>query len=197
MENIAVKPYACGTMTQPFIDCAIKLAKEGLDHRYIVSIDCNVGEGTVHRLWEVVAEKQRPSTPYSAKFSGAFCVAVGLVDQAAGLLQFTDGKISDPDILAVAGKVNYVIDPNDEYPVNYSGHVRATLKDGSIREAHQPHLRGGVREPVERAELETKFRANIAFAGWSVSDADRLEKVCANLFDAADMSSLREFSAKA
>lgn len=197
MENIAIKPYACGTMTQPFIDCAIKLAKEGLDHRDIVSIDCNVGEGTVHRLWEVVAEKQRPSTPYSAKFSGAFCVAVGLVDQAAGLVQFTDEKILDPDILAVAGKVNYVIDPNDEYPVNYSGHVRATLKDGSIREAHQPHLRGGVREPVERSELETKFRANIAFAGWSDADADRLEKVCAGLFDAPDMSSLKEFREKA
>jgi 2-methylcitrate dehydratase PrpD len=197
MENIAIKPYACGTMTQPFIDCAIKLAKEGLDHRDIVSIDCNVGEGTVHRLWEIVAEKQRPSTPYSAKFSGAFCVAVGLVDQAAGLLQFTDKKISDPDILTVAGKVNYVIDPKDEYPVNYSGHVRATLKNGSIREAHQPHLRGGVREPVERSELETKFRANIAFAGWSDANADRLEIVCAGLFDAADMSSLKEFRRKA
>ncbi|MBT7487723.1 MAG: MmgE/PrpD family protein, partial [Rhodospirillales bacterium] len=87
--------------------------------------------------------------------------------------------------------------PNDEYPRNYSGHVRATLKDGSVREARQPHLRGGVREPVLRDELEVKFRANIAFAGWSDADADRLEKVCANLFDAPDMSSLKEFAAKA
>jgi 2-methylcitrate dehydratase PrpD len=197
MENIAVKPYACGTMTQPFIDCAIRLAKEGLDHRNIDHIECNVGEGTVHRLWEVEKEKQRPTTPYSAKFSGQFCVAVGLVDQAAGLVQFTEEKISDPDILTVARKIKYVIDPNDEYPRNYSGHIRATLKDGSVREAHQPHLRGGVREPVNRVELETKFRANIAYAGWASSDADRLEKVCTNLFDAPNMDSLKEFRVKA
>src|SRR5690606_31098070 len=29
LTAIAFKPYACGTMTQPFIDCAIRLAEEG------------------------------------------------------------------------------------------------------------------------------------------------------------------------
>ena len=27
LETVAFKPYACGTMTQPFIDCAIELAR--------------------------------------------------------------------------------------------------------------------------------------------------------------------------
>ena len=29
LETIAFKPYACGTMTQPFIDCAIELRRIG------------------------------------------------------------------------------------------------------------------------------------------------------------------------
>jgi 2-methylcitrate dehydratase PrpD len=29
-QDLAFKPYACGTMTQPFIDCAIALAKAGV-----------------------------------------------------------------------------------------------------------------------------------------------------------------------
>jgi len=190
MEKIAFKPYACGTMLQPFIDCAISLAREGLDYRDITHVLCNVGEGTVHRLWEPSSEKKHPTTPYSAKFSGPFCVAVGLVDRAAGLNQFTEAKISDPDILALTEKVEYRIDPEDEYPRNYSGHVRATVKGGSVRETIQPHLRGGVREPLDRNELVDKFRANLTFGGISQKHAGEIEDALSGLFDAPDMSPL-------
>jgi 2-methylcitrate dehydratase PrpD len=103
MSDIAFKPYACGTMTQPYIDCAIQLSSrlsaKGIKLEDIETILCKVGEGTVHRLWEQAEEKKRPTTPYSAKFSGPFCIAAGLVDQAAGLQQFTQEKIDDPDII--------------------------------------------------------------------------------------------------
>jgi 2-methylcitrate dehydratase PrpD len=55
MESIAFKPYACGTMTQPYIDCAIALAERGVRADQISKIVCDVGEGTVHRLWEELA----------------------------------------------------------------------------------------------------------------------------------------------
>jgi len=194
-QSIAFKPYACGTMTQPFIDCAIRLAEEGVPVAEIEDIVCKVGEGTVHRLWEPVAEKQTPSTPYSAKFSGQFCVAVGLVDRAAGLSQFTEDKVRDADILDLARRVRHEIDPDDEYPRNYSGHVRATLKDGTVHEARQPHLRGGVREPLTRADLEAKFRANAQFAGYSDAQADAFMAACAGLLGGADMDGLKVFRA--
>ena len=66
-ETLAFKPYACGTMTQPFIDCAIRLAAEGVRADDIVSIACKVGEGTVHRLWEPLHEKHRPPNGYAGK----------------------------------------------------------------------------------------------------------------------------------
>jgi 2-methylcitrate dehydratase PrpD len=191
--NIAFKPYACGTMTQPFIDCAIKLVQEGLSPDAIESIHCKVGEGTVHRLWEPLSEKRNPSTAYSAKFSVPFCIAVAMIDRTAGLGQFTDGKINDKAVLSLAAKIDYEIDPENEYPVNYSGHIRAVLKDGSVREIEQPHLRGGSREPVERAELVQKFRANIAFSGWPKTRADELLSYCEGAFDAPDLSGLAEF----
>ena len=67
-NNLAIKPFACGTMTQPFIDCAIKAREKINDLNEIKSIICKVGEGTVHRLWEPLSEKRKPTTPYSAKF---------------------------------------------------------------------------------------------------------------------------------
>jgi 2-methylcitrate dehydratase PrpD len=191
--RIAFKPYACGTMVQPFIDCAIRLAREGVRPENIEDVLCKVGEGTVHRLWEPLAEKRRPSTPYSAKFSVPFGVAAGLADQAAGLGQFTEQKISDPKILALAGKVRYEVDPNDEYPRNYTGTVIATLRDGSVRSAHQPHMRGGTREPLSREEILAKFRANTQYGGWKDMQADALAHWCECLFDSPSLAGIETF----
>ncbi|MGB3416091.1 MAG: MmgE/PrpD family protein [Mesorhizobium sp.] len=191
--RIAFKPYACGTMVQPFIDCAIRLAREGLPVDRIASVLCKVGEGTVHRLWEPLAEKRKPSTPYSAKFSVPFGVAVGLVDQAAGLGQFTDARIADPAILDLAGRVSYEIDPKDEYPRNYTGTVIVTLDDGRTFEAHQPHLRGGVRERLGLEEITAKFRANCAYGGWNDGRTNELAEWATGLFSAPDLAGLTRF----
>ena len=162
---IAYKPYACGTMTQPYIDCAVRLARAGIDPADIEEITCEVGEGTVHRLWEPLAEKRRPTTTYSAKFSTPYCVAVGIICQDAGLAEFTEERVRDPRVLELAGKVTYVVDPDNEYPANYTGHVRVRLKDGSVVEERQASMRGGTREPMTRTELEAKCGANLAFVG--------------------------------
>ena len=165
LETLAFKPYACGTMTQPFVDCALKLAATGVKAEDIVSITCKVGEGTVHRLWEPLAEKHRPPNGYAGKFSTPYCMAVAFIDGAAGLGQFVDTKAVDPLVRALAAKVSYVIDPEDEYPSNFSGHLKAVLTDGSVRELNQAHMRGGAREPLSAKELDEKFEANLRFGG--------------------------------
>jgi 2-methylcitrate dehydratase PrpD len=195
MEGTAFKPYACGTMTQPFIDCGVKLGRDGLDPSKVKSIIAKVGEGTVHRLWEPVAEKQKPSTPYSAKFSGHFCSAIGIIDQAAGLKQFTEDRTTDPAVLALAAKITHEIDPNDEYPKNYSGQLIVTLDDGSVLDVRQPHLRGGIKEPLTREEIEAKFRANVLFGGWSDQQADALQAWCSGLFEKPDLADMKDFRA--
>ncbi|MDF2763135.1 MAG: mmgE/PrpD family protein [Rhodospirillales bacterium] len=193
MEKIAFKPYACGTMTQPFIDCAIRLAESGIDPADIEDVLCQVGEGTVHRLWEPLVEKRRPSTPYSAKFSVPFCVAVGFVDRAAGLGQFTEERIRAPEVLRLAEKVRYEIDPSDEYPRNYTGTVIVRLRGGAVREERQPHLRGGAKQPLPRSELLAKFHANLRHGGWSEDRAKALADWCAGLFAAPSLSRIERF----
>jgi 2-methylcitrate dehydratase PrpD len=163
IEDIAFKPYACGTMTQPFVDCAIELARQGIAAEEIEKLLCFVGEGTVHRLWEPLKAKQTPPNGYAAKFSTPFCVAVGFLDGAAGLEQFTDQRAVDPDVRALAAKVSYEIDPDDEYPKNFTGRIRAQLRDGRVIEVRKPHMRGGRQEPLTDEELLAKFRANLEF----------------------------------
>lgn len=178
LETLAFKPYACGTMTQPFVDCAIALAKQGIKAEDIVSLECEVGEGTVHRLWEPLVQKQAPPNAYAAKFSTPYCVAIGFMDGGAGLGQFTEERVAEASVRALAARVSYVINPTDEYPRNFSGHIRATLKDGSVREMRQPHMRGGAHEPLSAADILQKFRDNAAFGGWA---RERSEQVAAAL----------------
>ncbi|HWU00324.1 MAG TPA: MmgE/PrpD family protein, partial [Terriglobales bacterium] len=94
IDQIAFKPFACGTMTQPFIDCAIRLAESDVKADAITDILCEVGEGTVHRLWEPLAVKHAPQTPYAAKFSTPVCMALGFLDGKAGLAQFTEQRLA-------------------------------------------------------------------------------------------------------
>ncbi len=177
-STVAFKPYACGTMTQPFIDCAVDVAAElkrrNLTLDSIDSIVCKVGQGTVHRLWEPLELKRAPPNGYAGKFSTPYCVAVGLLDGRAGLEQFTDERVKDGKLRALASRVSYVVNPDDEYPRNYTGHLRATLKDGSFIEVSKGHMRGGAKEPLGEAEVATKFADNVRFGGGSAADAAAL-----------------------
>ena len=198
METIAFKPYACGTMTQPFIDCAIMLAERGVPAGDIAEIVCNVGEGTVHRLWEPLAEKHRPPTSYAAKFSTPYCMAIGFLDRRAGLEQFTEARIVDRAVLDLAAKIRYRVDPDDEYPRRFTGHLRATLNDGRVREFRQPHMRGGAQAPLSIAELEAKFMSNARHGGWSTALATQLRDVLRRsdgLFSRSNVDALVEFRA--
>ena len=108
--DTAFKPYACGTMTQPFVDCAIELSRQVTGDN-VKALRCFVGEGTVHRLWEPLELKRRPPNGYAAKFSTPYCVAVGFLRQRAGLAEFDDNAVSNEAVLDLAARVSYEIDP--------------------------------------------------------------------------------------
>ena len=87
-ETLAFKPYPCGTMTHPYIDCARRLAAKKIKADDVVEMVCEVGEGTVHRLWEPLAAKQKPANGYAGKFSTPYCIATGFVRGNVGLRRF-------------------------------------------------------------------------------------------------------------
>jgi 2-methylcitrate dehydratase PrpD len=192
IEGITFKPYATGTMNQPYIDCALRLSKKGIRAEDVADILCETAEGYVHRLWEPLASKHSPANEYAAKFSTPFNIAVAFITGGAGLAAFTEETARDQRILALASKVRYVVDPNNPYPKAYTGHIRMTLKDGTVLEERQPYIRGGVKEPLTRAEIEDKFRSNCAFGGWSAERTDAFLKAAPRLFDGGmDLSLLR------
>ena len=175
-ETIAMKPYPCGSMIQPYIDCAIKLKDRGVSLEGLEAVICKTAEGIVHRLWEPLELKRRPPTEYAAKFSTPFGIALGLVRGRAGLSDYTEETIRDDTLLNIARLVDYEIDPDDPYPDVFTGHVRLVYADGRYEEIEQGFVRGGIDNPLSRREIDEKFRANVAYGG--SDEADRLLEVC-------------------
>jgi 2-methylcitrate dehydratase PrpD len=191
-ETLAFKPYPCGTMAHPYIDCAKRLAARGIKAGDVKELVCEVAEGTVHRLWEPLADKQRPPNGYAAKFSTPFLLATGFVRGVVGLDAFTDAAVGDKDVLALSSKVRYVIDPDNPYPNNFTGHIRAVLNDGTVVEERQPHFRGGAHEPLSRPDIEEKFMLNARHGGWDEKRAAAAIAKLAKLFDGKiDLAFLR------
>jgi 2-methylcitrate dehydratase PrpD len=165
IKRLMFKAYPCGSINQPYMDCAARIrARPVFNPAAIRAIVCRTAEGPIHRLWEPIAEKRRPTTPYGAKFSLPYCIALVLVEGQAGVDGFSEARTRDPRILEVARKVDYVVDPSLPYPKRFTGHVRVELVDGRVLEETQDAPRGGPEYPLGLDELRDKFRANAARA---------------------------------
>jgi len=174
LAQLTFKPYPCGSIAHPYMDCASRLRDR---HRIrpdeIEEIRCRTAAGPVPRLWEPLAAKHQPPNGYAAKFSLPYLLAAIFVRGRATLAEFTDDAVLDPELLRVAARVGYELDPAIDYPRQFIGHVAVRLRDGRCLEERQDHPRGGPDFPMSRAELEEKFRGNAALA---ISD-DRATRV--------------------
>jgi 2-methylcitrate dehydratase PrpD len=178
IANLTFKPYPCGSIAQPYMDCALRLRREhGLVADDVEEIRCRTAAGPVPRLWEPLTAKHRPPNGYAAKFSLPYLIALVLVKGGAALGDFTDEAVRDPRILAVASRVGYDLDPGIDYPRQFAGAVAVRLRDGRRLEARQDHPRGGPDSPLTRQELEEKFRGN---AGATL-DAGRVDTIIAEV----------------
>lgn len=174
LAELTFKPYPCGSIAQPYMDCALRLRqRHGIRPEQIAAVRCRTAPGPVPRLWEPLAAKQAPPNGYAAKFSLPYLVALLLVKGRAGLGDFTDAAVRDPDVLGVAGRVGYVLDPAIDYPRQFVGDVEIERTDGRVLRERQDRPRGGPADPLTAEELTAKFRSNAAL----VLPAPRIEGV--------------------
>jgi 2-methylcitrate dehydratase PrpD len=189
LAELTLKPYPCGSIAQPYMDCAARLReRDGIAADVITAIRCRTSAGPVPRLWEPLAAKHAPPNGYAAKFSLPYLIAVILVKGRAGLTEFTDAAVRDRDVLRLASRVTYELDPTIDYPRQFVGDVEVTLADGRRLRERQDRPRGGPDAPLTRAEIEAKFRGNAGLA----LPAGRADAVIAAVRGLAAASSLKD-----
>jgi 2-methylcitrate dehydratase PrpD len=165
LAELTLKPYPCGSIAQPYMDCALRLREQ---HRLragdIRAVRCRTAAGPLPRLWEPLAAKHAPPNGYAAKFSLPYLVAVILVKGRAGLAEFTDHAVRDPEVLGVTRRVTYELDATIDYPRQFVGDVEITLMDGRVVRERRDRPRGGPDDPLTRADVEAKFLGNATLA---------------------------------
>jgi len=161
LSELTFKPYPCGSIAHPYMDCALRL-RERIAGARIAEIRCRTAEGPLPRLWEPLDAKRRPPNGYAAKFSLPYLIAVILMKGRAGLAEFTDAAVADRAVLDVASRVSYEIDERIDYPRQFVGDVEIRLDDGRIVRERQDRPRGGPDLPMSPDEIAAKFRGNAA-----------------------------------
>jgi 2-methylcitrate dehydratase PrpD len=172
LGELTLKPYPCGSIAQPYMDCAMRL-RERVGAGDIAAIRCRTAAGPVPRLWEPLAAKHAPPNGYAAKFSLPYLLATILVRGRAGLAEFTDEAARDAEVLGLARRIGYELDATIDYPRQFVGDVEITLADGRVLRERQDRPRGGPDAPLTPAEIEAKFHGN---AGLTLP-ADKIERV--------------------
>ena len=192
LSELTLKPYPCGSIAQPYMDCAARLrAEHGVKAEQITAIRCRTAAGPVPRLWEPLAAKHAPPNGYAAKFSLPYLLASIFVRGRAGLAEFTDGAVREADVLRVARTVSYELDATIDYPRQFIGDVEVTLAGGRTLRERQDRPRGGPDAPLTREEIEAKFRGNAAL----VLPAPQVERALAAVNGLAGARSLADLLA--
>ena len=145
-EAVVFKPWPTSEILHPFIRAALALE---LDPRQIARV--RVHAGAHARAWlEPVAERRRPQHAATAANSIFFGVAKCLTQRALGLADFSAAGIADPETLALAERIDYLISSQ----ADTEARIEVTMLNGSTRESRAT----GATDVLGFDALATKFR---------------------------------------
>src|SRR5215470_11216174 len=145
----ALKPYPCGVVIHPFLDCVLDWRRQHPDvavERVVLRGNPLVGRRT---------DRPEVSTGSESQVSAQHAVAAAMLEGKASLAQFTDACVRDPVMVALRRKIEVVCD--DAIPT-IAGQVELTTADGTTHRLSTPAARGSAQNPMTDREIEDKLR---------------------------------------
>jgi 2-methylcitrate dehydratase PrpD len=145
------KPFPCGIVNHPTIDGCIQLhhahkpAPESIRQVRL----------RVAPLVLDLCNKQRITTGLEGKFSVYHGAAVGLVRGKAGLGEYTDETVADPEIKRIRESAAAVGDPEISED---QARIEVELSDGSLLTQYVAQSLGNIHRPMSDRQLDEKFR---------------------------------------
>ncbi len=176
------KPYACGVVLHPLIDAAIKAAAAGK----IPVSDVASLEMTVHPDVIRITGVDTPGSGLMSKFSANHAAAVAYIDQAGGVLQFSNERAQDPSVQAMRKLIQ--IKGSSELRLDQAT-AKVTTKSGKVFEATIDHATGTVANPMSDKDLENKFMGN-ATKALGAEQARKVIEMVWSLDQVGDVSKL-------
>jgi 2-methylcitrate dehydratase PrpD len=165
-RNSSFKPFPAAHVIHPYISAALRLkAKHAIRPQDIHRIECPVTAFIVGIVCEPTAEKFAPASDSHGRVSLQYSLAEALYHGALGKSAYSAQSLNNAEILALARRVQYRVDPDYPGPGRFKGAVKIVLKsaegtDGLAFEEVEEYNRGSAENPMTLAELRAKFDAN-------------------------------------
>jgi 2-methylcitrate dehydratase PrpD len=157
---IASKVYPCAFTMLPHIECAIHLKEtHAIRPEDVVAITARIGRRSFKTVCEPVEDKRRPATSWHGRISLQHTVAEALVRGRMDKTAYSEEAIRDPVINRLADLVMHEDDPAT-VAHRSGGEVIVTLRDGRVLSHRIEDMRGTIANPMTRADIVAKFRAN-------------------------------------
>ena len=152
--QVAVKPYPACHFVHACVDAAVTLdaRAQARCRSEIEQVRALVPAEVVKTVCEPAANKRRPANSYDAQFSIPYTVAAALRRGQFTLDELEDDALGDADILALADRVKYEIDPATTFPRHYTGEVIVTLRGGRTLRHREAVNRGNGERPLSEAD---------------------------------------------
>jgi 2-methylcitrate dehydratase PrpD len=174
------KPYPCGFVIHPVLDCVLDWRRDNPT----ADVTRVVVRG--HPLLGVRADRPNISTGREAQVSVQHAVAAALITGKAGLAQFTDACVRDPNVSKLRSKVEVL---REDGFSTIAAAVEITTSDGKTYNLAQPTARGSDVNPLSDHDLEAKLQ--MAASEWnSHHDVTPLIDAIWALDHSADVSKL-------
>jgi 2-methylcitrate dehydratase PrpD len=169
-RDVNIKPYACCASAHSAIDAVLQIREK---HRFSPSEVERIRVKTAEGVKLQCGFEYRAMSAVQAQMSLQYIVAVSLLDGQALLGQFSEARIAEPQVMALAARVEIVTDPEMDklYPRLYANKVEILLKSGRRFEMRVDSAKGSTESPMNFQEIAGKFRS---LAG-PVIAADRLD----------------------
>ncbi|WP_182912834.1 MmgE/PrpD family protein [Paracoccus onubensis] len=148
------KPYACGVVLHPAMDAMIGLRDKVADPTQVREVLLTVNPAAL-RITGVVS----PETGLKSKFSISHAAAVSFLDQAGGIAQFANDRVTAADVREFVAKIRV---ETDEALARDQARAEAVLVDGNRVSHVVAHATGTVGNPMTDTALDAKFIANAA-----------------------------------
>lgn len=151
LRDNTYKPFPCGIVNHPTIDACIQIRQqERYDPASIVAVRLRVAPLVLD-----LCNQQGITKGLQGKFSVYHGAAVGLVRGKAGLREYTDEAVNDPQVKRVREAATAV---GDLAISEDQARVEVELSDGRRFTRFVEQSLGNVHKPLSDRQLEEKFR---------------------------------------
>jgi 2-methylcitrate dehydratase PrpD len=194
-EEMVIKPYpACGSLHSS-IDAALIIKRENrIDVEDISEINVYNSDGV---NLQCGFDYDPMMGVLHAQMSMKYCIARAMLDSMLSLAQFTEDKLRDPEAIALATRVNFVLDDevNRIYPHKFPSIVEVVMRDGKKYKFRVNVLKGSAENPMSWQDVQDKFRALAVPILGNNSAAITVDMV-ENLEDVEDITAITKLMSK-